>query len=400
MFGFEALIGPQSLWIIFLLVILEGNPFIGSFIPGQVLIVILAAFYAATGSMNPLYVTAVVFIGALLGDILGYYLGSKSKGSKLMNKCGLHENSLLYKTSCSFFQKYGPLSLILGREFNVTRAFIPFFAGMSDMKKKTFFIYATISCLVWAMISVYLGYYFGYAIVDKLEFLFAFLIFLIFYIAILIVIYRFFANLYKTHTSFIKEYALHNIFYLLIFFILITTALIAKLKGFDAIINDYGSLFVFNDIFIFSILFSKVFMLLLFEAIFLAPLFLKKIRLFIVFFWSSFLYFQIIFIMSLLIKSLVDIQLYLSLLLYTLATFFGMLFIVESRIKENVKNKLYIILLVSLFIVTLLRASYEGSDLFTSLLTLLIASMGCELLYILSHFKLLDSYLSESLQKL
>ena len=196
--------------LLFFLVLLEGNPLTGPFVPGQVL-VIFAGFLISTANMYNLYVTLVfVFVAAFLGDLAGYYMGRKY-GISGLKIVGLKDDSKVFKSSYVFFKKYGPWSLIIGRQVNFVRSFMPFFAGCFGMGLPQFIIFAALGAFFWTILSVALGYYFGFIIVENFGFVMEFALFLILYFVFVSFVYRNVKNVYFDKFNVIKMYTLHNI---------------------------------------------------------------------------------------------------------------------------------------------------------------------------------------------
>jgi membrane protein DedA with SNARE-associated domain len=148
--------GSLSYWIIFILAILEALPFIGLFVPGSFLGILLG-FLSARGYMSlPL---CIIFFaaGAIIGDAISYYLGLK--GIKVFGKSG-HKHM---KKAESFFKNHGGKSILFGRFSGPLRPFIPVGAGMFKMDHKKFQFWNVVSAFAWILVYALLGYFFGNA---------------------------------------------------------------------------------------------------------------------------------------------------------------------------------------------------------------------------------------------
>lgn len=147
-------------WIIFTASLLESLAFIGIFIPGTV-VVVVAGFAAAQGYLDA--TTAIWFaaIGAIIGDALSFYLGSK--GTHLFRQ----ENKILKASHLAqgerFLKKHGSKSVFLGRFLGPIRPIIPFVAGMFKMRPSEFYTWNIASAFGWSALYVLLGYFFGQA---------------------------------------------------------------------------------------------------------------------------------------------------------------------------------------------------------------------------------------------
>ena len=258
--GFLNILLIGGLPLLFLLVLIEGNPFIGSFVPGQVLTILVGFMIATTNSFN-LYITiCVVFFGALFGDIIGYYIGKKYgyNGLKIFK---LDKKSMIYKSSENFFKKFGVFSIILGREFNLTRAFMPFFAGIFKMDTKKFIFLAIISNLIWSLLSILLGFYFGIIVIDKLNLFFYFLVFLLIYSIIIRIIYRSFIEFNKKNDILHRYYGLRNIFGMFVLLISLILFLFYGKWGYKTLFNEqFVILFMPSLYYVGGVLLSKFFL--------------------------------------------------------------------------------------------------------------------------------------------
>lgn len=152
--------GFLSYWIIFFVFILESLAFIGILLPGTTLIVLLG-FAAAAGIFKLGNLALFIIGGAVLGDMLSFYLGKKGKG--LFNRDNsVFKLSYLEKGE-AFFQKHGNKSVFLGRFLGPIRPVLSFVAGLFKMNFLTFFLWNAVSLLVWVSVFLFVGFFFGEA---------------------------------------------------------------------------------------------------------------------------------------------------------------------------------------------------------------------------------------------
>lgn len=151
-------LGIFGYWVAFLAAFLESLAIVGTFIPGAI-IVIIFGFLAAEGYFDIGDLIWFVALGAILGDVISYYLGTKGK---MFFK---NENKLLrlshLETGEEFFKKHGNKSIFFGRFMGPLRAIVPFVAGLSKMNIKIFLFWNITSGVLWAIIHVLIGYFFG-----------------------------------------------------------------------------------------------------------------------------------------------------------------------------------------------------------------------------------------------
>lgn len=145
----------------------ESGLLIGFFLPGDSLL-FMSGFLVQQGTFSisiHVFVT-MLFFAAVLGDNVGYSFGHKV-GRKLFEK----PNSKFFKKKYlvqaeAFFEKYGPLAIVLARFVPVVRTFTPIIAGVSKMHYKTFFFFNIIGGLIWTAGFTYLGYFVGQKLQD------------------------------------------------------------------------------------------------------------------------------------------------------------------------------------------------------------------------------------------
>ena len=157
-----------GLWLVLFIVFAETGLFAGFFLPGDSLL-FLAGIYNRELIENILFIdsdfinvtllaTMVAFAG-ILGNIVGYWFGSKS-GYYLYNK----EDSFWFKRkylvqSKEFFEKYGGKAIIFARFLPIFRTFAPIVAGIVSMDKKKFMFYNILSSFIWSFTLIFAGHY-------------------------------------------------------------------------------------------------------------------------------------------------------------------------------------------------------------------------------------------------
>lgn len=149
-------------WLFLFISLAECVPFVGSVFPGGTLIY-LAGIFAAQGYFKVGDVIIFATLGAIIGDYSGYALGRW--GGKFIESKNIVNPKYINKGQ-EFFNKYGAKSIFWGRFVGATRAFIPFIAGTSKMKQRTFFLWNVAGAIFWAVVHVLLGYFSGNIITE------------------------------------------------------------------------------------------------------------------------------------------------------------------------------------------------------------------------------------------
>jgi len=146
--------------VMFAIIFAETGLVIVPFLPGDSLIFAAGAF-AGSGYLNIWLIYILMFMAAILGDTvnywLGHYLGPKvfsDTNAKFFNKAYLEKTR-------EFYEKHGGKTIILARFFPIIRTFAPFVAGVGKMHYRTFLFYNIIGGFVWVTLFTFAGYFFG-----------------------------------------------------------------------------------------------------------------------------------------------------------------------------------------------------------------------------------------------
>jgi len=145
--------------VLFLLVLVES---LGIPLPGEIALVTAAA-YASRGSISIYAVIALAAAGAIIGGILGYWIGVKG-GLPLIARYGGYigvRKSHIDKAH-AFFERNGSKTILFGRFIALLRTWAAVVAGAACMSFTKFVTYNTIGSIVWAIVFGWLGYYFGH----------------------------------------------------------------------------------------------------------------------------------------------------------------------------------------------------------------------------------------------
>ncbi len=152
-----------GLWgylLAFSVAFLESLAIVGGFIPGSTAIVLLG-FMCSRGYLNIYVLMSVTVLGAVLGDSVSYWLGSK--GTHLFKNENRFLKARHLDMGQNFFERHGNKSIFLGRFIGIIRPMIPFAAGLSRMNYKVFIFWNVLSGVVWGVSHIYIGYFFGSA---------------------------------------------------------------------------------------------------------------------------------------------------------------------------------------------------------------------------------------------
>lgn len=148
--------------ILFAIIFIETGIVLMPLLPGDSLLFAVGMF-AAQGSINLVFVMALLIVAAFLGDTTNYFIG-KFFGSKILNirvfgKILVRPEHI--EKTHTFYEKHGPKTIILARFVPIVRTFAPFVAGVGSMKYRTFLSYNLIGGVVWIVGLTLAGYFLG-----------------------------------------------------------------------------------------------------------------------------------------------------------------------------------------------------------------------------------------------
>lgn len=134
---------------------------IGLPLPGET-VLITAAFFAAVGSLNIIYLILLGVIVAVIGDNIAYFIGVNG-GRTLVQKYGryISLNEVRFKKLEAFFNRQGSKIVLFARFFEGLRQLNGLIAGISNMKWKTFLSFNIIGASIWVTFWSLIGYYSG-----------------------------------------------------------------------------------------------------------------------------------------------------------------------------------------------------------------------------------------------
>ncbi|MDM8355179.1 VTT domain-containing protein [Pandoraea communis] len=144
---------------LFMIVFVETGLVLFPFLPGDSLLFIGGAF-AATGAMDPWLLGVLLFIAAVSGNTLNYWIGSKIGPRVYEKNWRFLDRDALRKTH-DFYEHHGGKTIVMARFVPVVRTFAPFVAGVSAMSWMRFQLYNLIGALIWVVMLVGGGYLFG-----------------------------------------------------------------------------------------------------------------------------------------------------------------------------------------------------------------------------------------------
>jgi membrane-associated protein len=152
--------GPWLYAILFVVIFAETGLVVFPFLPGDSLLFISGTVVAAA-SLNVHALVGTLWVAAVLGDSLNYAIG-RFVGPKVFQRPDsrwLRQDHL--RRTQAFYERYGGVTIIIGRFVPIIRTFAPFLAGVAQMSYQRFLAYNVVGGFLWIASLVYAGYLFG-----------------------------------------------------------------------------------------------------------------------------------------------------------------------------------------------------------------------------------------------
>ncbi len=148
--------------LLFLIIFIETGLVAMPFLPGDSLL-FMAGLSARAGHLNLSYLLILLFIAAVVGDNVNYWVGRKIGLKvfhlKLKGKPIVQQKHL--DAAHAFFEKHGTKAIIMARFVPFVRTFVPFAAGVSEMSYKKYLVFDVVGGALWIGSLLSAGYLLG-----------------------------------------------------------------------------------------------------------------------------------------------------------------------------------------------------------------------------------------------
>ena len=145
--------------ILFGMVYLEIGVLPLFFLPGNPFLFVCGAVWSASG-LNIYSLLVVLIAAAVLGNLSGYWLGKSIGQGFFVDYLKWPKQSTLDKTRV-FYDKHGQKGFLVCLFLPVVRTVAPFLAGMTNMHFTKFLRSASLGAIIWVLVCVLAGYFFG-----------------------------------------------------------------------------------------------------------------------------------------------------------------------------------------------------------------------------------------------
>jgi membrane-associated protein len=154
--------GTAVYFILFLVIFIETGLVLMPFLPGDSLL-FTAGLFARLGYLDLSLLLTLLFVAAVLGDNTNYWVGRKIGLNALQIKIkgkNIVKPEYLTKTH-SFYETYGPKTIIMARFVPIVRTFAPFVAGVAEMNYRKFITFDLLGGAIWICSLTFAGYFLG-----------------------------------------------------------------------------------------------------------------------------------------------------------------------------------------------------------------------------------------------
>ncbi|MFQ5779814.1 MAG: DedA family protein [Nitrospiria bacterium] len=152
--------GLWTYFILFLVIFCETGLVVTPFLPGDSLLFAVGAL-AAGNALNIGWLIGALIVAAVAGDAVNYWIGYHV-GPKIFYRDNVRIlNRAHLDRTRRFYEKYGGKTIIIARFVPIIRTFAPFVAGIGRMRYWRFTGYNVSGGIIWIVIFLLGGYFFG-----------------------------------------------------------------------------------------------------------------------------------------------------------------------------------------------------------------------------------------------
>lgn len=147
--------------LLFAVIFAETGLVITPFLPGDSLLFVTGTVVAGSNAgLDVHLMVALLIVAAVLGDTVNYAVGRWIGPKVFERESRWIRRDYLARTQ-AFYDRYGAITIVIGRFVPIVRTFAPFLAGVAAMRYPRFAAYNVIGGILWVASLVYAGYLFG-----------------------------------------------------------------------------------------------------------------------------------------------------------------------------------------------------------------------------------------------
>jgi membrane-associated protein len=152
-----------GLWVyalLFLIIFVETGLVVMPFLPGDSLLFV-AGSLAGIGALSLPLLFMLLIVAAVAGDALNYSIGRKIGPKVFQWEDSRFFNRAAFDRTHNFYEKHGPITIIVARFLPFVRTFAPFVAGVARMSYPRFGLYNIVGGVLWVVSLCGAGYLIG-----------------------------------------------------------------------------------------------------------------------------------------------------------------------------------------------------------------------------------------------
>jgi membrane-associated protein len=160
--GIGQIIQWGGLFALIGIIFAETGLLVGFFLPGDSLL-IAAGMFANPGmkqhieGLDIVQLNILLFIAAVVGDQVGFYLGTKISDRIWERPDGRFYKRKYMEEAHDFYMRHGGLAIVGARFLPIMRTFVPFAAGVAKMPYKNFVFWNILGGFVWVTSLLWAG---------------------------------------------------------------------------------------------------------------------------------------------------------------------------------------------------------------------------------------------------
>lgn len=170
----EWIIHNGGLYFMLFVIFAETGLFVGFFLPGDSLLFAAGIYISDLAhqffDVHFSVILVMVMIASVLGNIVGYWFGSKA-GPVLYERkeTWLFRKKHLMRAT-EFYHEYGKPTIFLAKFLPIIRTFAPIVAGVVKMDKGIFILYNVLGSIVWVCLMMLGGHYLQALVLNQFHF--------------------------------------------------------------------------------------------------------------------------------------------------------------------------------------------------------------------------------------
>lgn len=147
--------------LLFAVIFAETGLIVTPFLPGDSLLFVAGTVVASVDAGLDIHVMVGLLIAAaILGDNVNYAVG-RWIGPRVFDRDSRWIRKEYLLRTQAFYDRYGPVTVVIGRFIPIVRTFAPFLAGVAGMHYPRFLAYEIFGSILWISSLCYAGYLFG-----------------------------------------------------------------------------------------------------------------------------------------------------------------------------------------------------------------------------------------------